>query len=355
MTTFLVQSDINEIVQNMPIGALDQFGGKHILLTGGRGFLGRYFTAVFQYLNEGLLKERPVTLTIMDNLISSGPEGSTMPSIKNMEFLQHDCTKPFPNVGKVDFILHAAGIASPAHYRKYPLETLEVATIGLKNSLELARLNHGCRIAFFSSSEIYGDPDKLNIPTRESYRGNVACLGPRACYDMSKRLGETLVQIYHQQYGVHGTIIRPFNVYGPGMQKSDYRVLPNFGARLMEGLPLQIYGHGDQTRTFCYVTDAIGGFLRVLLDGVPGEPYNIGNPSPEISMKALALEVARAIGRERVEFDVVNYPDTYPADEPNRRCPDISKAAQQLGYAPRVDLRDGLKRFFDWANLAFTD
>lgn len=353
MTSFLLQSDIEEIVANMSIGSLSEFGGKHILLTGGRGFLGRYFTAVFQHLNLKLLKENPVRLTVMDNLISAGPEGAHIPSIEHITFLQHDCIKPLPDIGKVDFILHAAGIASPAHYRKYPLETLEVATTGLKNSLELARRNPGCRIAFFSSSEIYGDPDRLNIPTRESYRGNVACLGPRACYDMSKRLGETLVQIYQQQYGVHGTIIRPFNVYGPGMQKTDYRVLPNFGARLMEGKPLQIYGHGDQTRTFCYVTDAIGGFLRVLMEGVPGEPYNIGNPSPEISMKALAVEVARALGRDKVDFDVVDYPDTYPADEPNRRCPDISKAAQQLGYAPRVSLEDGLKRFFDWARVAF--
>jgi UDP-glucuronate decarboxylase len=353
MSSFLLQSDIEEIVANMSIGSLHKFGGKHILLTGGRGFLGRYFTAVFQHLNSKLLQERPVRLTVMDNLISAGPEGAQIPIIDHISFLEHDCIKPLPDIGKVDFILHAAGIASPAHYRKYPLETLEVATTGLKNSLDLARANPGCRLAFFSSSEIYGDPDKLNIPTRESYRGNVACLGPRACYDMSKRLGETLVQIYHQQYGVHGTIIRPFNVYGPGMQKTDYRVLPNFGARLMEGKSLQIYGHGDQTRTFCYVTDAVGGFLRVLMEGVPGEPYNIGNPSPEISMKALAVEVARALGRDKVDFDIVDYPDTYPADEPNRRCPDISKAAQQLGYAPRVGLEDGLKRFFDWARIAF--
>jgi UDP-glucuronate decarboxylase len=290
----------------------------------------------------------------MDNLISAGPEGSAIPSIEHVTFLNHDCIKPLPDIGPVDFILHAAGIASPAHYRKYPLETLEVATTGLKNSLELAKKNFGCRIAFFSSSEIYGDPDTINVPTRESYRGNVACLGPRACYDMSKRLGETLVQIYHQQYGVHGTIIRPFNIYGPGMQKTDYRVLPNFGARIMEGKPLQIYGSGNQTRTFCYVTDAIGGFLRVLMDGVPGEPYNIGNPSPEISMKDLSVMVGNVLGRP-VEYDIVDYPDTYPADEPNRRCPDISKATQQLGYAPRVRLDDGLKRFFDWAQVAFAE
>jgi len=353
MNSFLLKSDINEIISNLPIGSLNEFAGKHLLLTGGRGFLGRYFTAVFQTLNDTLLSSTPVKLTILDNLISAGPEGQKFISVNNFNFIDHNCINPLPEIGRVDFILHAAGIASPAYYRKYPLETLEVATIGLKNSLEVAKQNHGCKIAFFSSSEIYGDPDKTNIPTRESYRGNVACLGPRACYDMSKRLGETLVQIYQQQYGVHGTIIRPFNVYGPGMQKTDYRVLPNFAARLKEGKPLQIYGKGGQTRTFCYVTDAIGGFLRVLLDGVPGEPYNIGNPSPEISMENLVYEVATALNRSKVDFDIVDYPDTYPSDEPDRRCPDITKAMQQLGYAPRISLQVGLKRFFGWAEETY--
>jgi UDP-glucuronate decarboxylase len=137
------------------------------------------------------------------------------------------------------------------------------------------------------------------------------------------------------------------------MQKTDYRVLPNFASRLFDGKALQIYGRGGQTRTFCYVTDAIGGFLRVLTDGVPGEPYNIGNPSPEVSMIELANSVARAVGLDKVDFDVVEYPDTYPADEPNRRCPDISKATQQLGYAPRIPLEEGLIRFFDWARVAY--
>jgi UDP-glucuronate decarboxylase len=352
---FLLQSDIEEIVSNLPISSLKQFGDKHILLTGGRGFLGRYFTEVFRLLNETLLVSNPVRITIMDNLISAGAEGAKLPKINNFNFIDHNCILPLPDIEDTDFIIHAAGIASPAHYRKYPLETLEVATTGLKNSLELAKKNPRSKLTFFSSSEIYGDPDKNHLPTRESYRGNVACLGPRACYDMSKRLGETLVQIYQQQYGVHGTIIRPFNVYGPGMQKTDYRVLPNFGAKIMENKPLQIYGHGDQTRTFCYVTDAIVGFLRVLTDGVPGEPYNIGNPFPEISMKELANAVARALGKEHIDFDIVDYPDTYPADEPNRRCPDIAKAMQQLGYAPRVNLDDGLKRFFSWAGTAYKE
>lgn len=153
--------------------------------------------------------------------------------------------------------------------------------------------------------------------------------------------------------GVMGTIIRPFNVYGPGMQRTDYRVLPNFAARIADRLPLQLYGKGEQTRTFCYITDAIVGFLRVLLDGVPGEPYNIGNPKPEISMLGLVQKVKEVLTEEQITFQLIEYPDTYPADEPNRRCPDISKAIQQLGYAPTVNLEEGLTRFFSWAKATY--
>ena len=136
------------------------------------------------------------------------------------------------------------------------------------------------------------------------------------------------------------------------MLKTDYRVLPNFGARIKEGKSLQIYGTGNQTRTFCYITDAIRGFLQVLVSGVPGEPYNIGNPSPEISMVDLAYEIGKILGKE-VKFDIVEYPDSYPADEPNRRCPDITKAARQVGYEPSIPLQMGLKRFFDWVEEAY--
>ena len=351
--SFLLKNDITEIVSKLPIGTLGQLKGKHLLLTGGRGFLGRYFTEVFHYLNQHHLSNHPLRVTVFDNLISAGSLGEQIIKYPNFSFSQHNAINPFPEIEPVDYIFYAAGIASPAHYRKYPLETLEVATVGLKNALELARVNQGSRIAFFSSSEIYGDPDSKHIPTQESYRGNVACLGPRACYDMSKRLGETLIQIYHQQYGVMGTIIRPFNVYGPGMQRTDYRVLPNFAARIADNVPLQIYGKGEQTRTFCYITDAIVGFLRVLLDGVPGEPYNIGNPKPEISMIDLVDKVREATNDKSIQYQVIEYPDTYPADEPNRRCPDISKAMQQLGYAPTVHLEDGLRRFFSWTRETY--
>lgn len=347
--SFLLASDIDEIVANLPIGMLRQLAGKHIVITGARGFLGRYLTAVIAYLNEHHLLEKPLRVTGIDNFISSGEEGIKVPKIPHIEFIAADVIQPLvADLGRIDYIFHAAGIASPAHYRKYPLETLEVATTGLKNMLELARANEGCRFSFFSSSEIYGDPDPSNVPTKETYRGNVACLGPRACYDMSKRLGETMVQIYAQQYGVHATIIRPFNVYGPGMQEHDYRVLPNFAARIAQRKDLEVYGDGKQTRTYCYVTDAIGGFLRVLVNGEAGEPYNIGNPSPEISVNDLATTIAKALPSESIHVHRMPHPASYPADEPNRRCPDITKA-RTLGYSPRITLDDGLKRFFGWA------
>lgn len=355
MEDFIVRSDVDEIVESMSPSFRREFSGKRILITGGRGFLGRYFTAVFLRLNNWYDREdlRRCELVVLDNLITAGVAGSvSVPSTREMAFVNHDIIRPFYPERPVDFILHAAGIASPHWYRKYPLETLEVATTGLKNVMDLAQRQPGCKISFFSSSEIYGDPDPSHVPTTEDYRGYVSSLGPRACYDESKRLGETLVRIYHETKGVHGTIIRPFNVYGPGMQRNDYRVLPNFGARIMDGEPLHIYGTGNQTRTFCYVTDAIRGFLQVLVNGKSGEPYNVGNPSPEISMRELAIEVGHVL-RKDVKFETVDYPESYPADEPNRRCPDISKARSHVGYEPTVSLRDGLTRFFNWAEKAY--
>ena len=347
---FLVDSDIDEICAQLgEVG--DAFAGKRVLITGARGFLGRYFTDVLLRLNAKRLKE-PCEIIAIDNLITSGKLGAELPDDPRVAFVQHDIVKPFYPERPVDYVMHCAGIASPFYYRKWPLETLEVATTGLKNMLELAK-GSNARLLFFSSSEIYGDPDPAHVPTAESYNGNVSPLGARACYDESKRLGETLVRVYHTHFGVRGMIVRPFNVYGPGMQKLDYRVLPNFAAKILDGEPVSVYGTGEQTRTFCYVTDAIAGFLRVLVEGESGEPYNIGNPKPEISMLALVKTLESILPELSVKYRVVEHPDTYPADEPQRRCPDITKARLQVGYEPQVDLEDGLKRFFSWAKGAY--
>ncbi len=346
----LLQSDIAEIAAGLGKHA-KEFSGKTVLLCGGRGFLGRYFIETFKLLNERKLK-KPCRLIVADNLITAGKAGAEPVSIPHGRFVEHDIIEPLALRERVDFILQAAGIASPYYYRAYPLETLDVAITGTKNMLELARRQRA-RLLFFSSTEIYGDPDPKHVPTAESYRGNVASLGPRACYDESKRLGETLCYIYHAKFGVSAGMVRPFNVYGPGMQERDYRVLPNFASRIKGDRPLHIYGSGRQTRTFCYVTDAVAGFLRVLLLGGPGEAYNIGNPKPEVSMVDLVKRTEAVLGRP-VKHATVEYPDSYPADEPNRRCPDITKARLQLGYEPRVGLDEGLRRFYDWAFSVYT-
>lgn len=350
MADFLLRTDIAEIADRLGERARG-FAGRSVLLSGGCGFLGRYFVAVFEHLNSHLL-DVPCTVVVLDNFITAGKEGEAFEGSEHIRLARHDATLPFAHDGPIDYVIQAAGIASPYYYRAYPLETLEVATVGTKNLLELAR-DKGARFSFFSSSEIYGDPDPKHVPTPESYRGNVACQGPRACYDESKRLGETLCYVYHEMHGVATNTIRPFNVFGPGMQETDYRVLPNFANRIKGGRALSVYGTGRQTRTFCYVTDAMVGFLLTVLGGVPGEAYNIGNPQPEISMFDLVERIEGVLGR-KIERNVVEYPDSYPADEPNRRCPDIRKARLQLGFEPIVDLDDGLSRFLSWADATYT-
>jgi UDP-glucuronate decarboxylase len=350
MAEFLLDSDVAEICTRLGATAQD-FAGKTVLLTGGRGFLGRYFMAIFAYLNENVL-DKPCRLVALDNLITAGKEGSEIPELPNVTFVAHDVIQPFGWDEPVHYVIHAAGIASPFYYRAYPLETLEVAVRGTRNMLELAERN-GARFTFFSSSEIYGDPDAKHVPTPESYRGNVSAQGPRACYDESKRVGETLCYIFHEKHGTHTNTIRPFNVFGPGMQETDYRVLPNFANRIKAGQPLNVYGSGNQTRTFCYITDAMVGFLLVVLRGVAGEPYNIGNPKPEISMVELVQRIEKVL-KHKVAHNVIEYPDSYPADEPNRRCPDIKKARLQLKFEPAIDLDEGLRRFFTWADKVYT-
>ena len=345
----MLNTDLIEITSRLK-NDVQKFSGKTIILTGGRGFLGRYFVKTFELLNAEILK-KPAKLVVLDNLITAGANGLHDYTLKNTQFINHDVIKPFEFDDEVDYIIHAAGIASPYYYRAYPLETLNVAISGTQNMLNLAKMK-GARFCFFSSSEIYGDPDPKHIPTPESYRGNVTCQGPRACYDESKRIGETLCYVFNTKFGIETNASRPFNVFGPGMLEKDYRVLPNFAARIKEGLPLNVYGNGLQTRTFCYVTDAMVGFFLVILKGAAGEAYNIGNPKPEVSMLEL-IETLKKITKRKIKYNLIEYPDSYPTDEPMRRCPDVRKARLQLKFSPVVELKDGLKRYFDWSESTF--
>jgi len=334
------------LIKNGLLQEINQFEGKVICLTGAMGFVGRYFISFFDFLNKEVLK-KPLKVFAFDNFISSSSDVIDSLSLdkSNIFFEKKDVCKSFNLTSNVDFIIHAAGIASPYYYRKYPLETINVGFNATKNILEIAKKKKS-KVIFFSSSEIYGNPDPKFLPIEESYKGYVSCVGPRACYDESKRIGETLCAAYHEVHSVHANMIRPFNVYGPGMLQNDYRVLPNFAVKFLKKENLKIYGKGNQTRTFCYITDAIIGFLKVLVHGLPGQPYNIGNPKPEISMIDLAKLIKKKIGS--LDFSITDYPDSYPADEPERRCPSIYKAEIQLNYKPEIELVQGLLKFFGW-------
>ena len=351
MSRFFINTDILEIVERLG-NKICLFSGKKILLTGGTGFLGRYFVEVFNLISQNLVGEK-LELVILDNLVSGCDLIDKIGEYKHLKFINHNVIQPFDDGTKYDYIIHAAGIASPFYYKKMPLQTLDVAINGTRNMLNLA-LKNNAKFSFFSSSEIYGDPDPKQIPIKEDYRGNVACQGPRACYDESKRVGETLADIYHNYNKLHTNTIRPFNIYGPGMQENDYRVLPNFARSLKKGLPLQVYGSGKQTRTFCYITDAIIGFLSVILEGKSGEAYNIGNSKPEISILDLAKEI-KTVAADSVNYEIVDYPKTYPGDEPTRRLPDLNKAKNHFNYEPKISLKVGLERFLTWSDLYYLD
>ena len=351
--SFYLSTDLTNIVTRLTEVA-EQLKGKTVVISGSKGFLGRYFIEIFKEINKDSLS--PTKVIGIDNFISSGALGENFNDEIGDWWEFHNIDLASPNVSlefidSADFVIHAAGIASPFYYRAQPLKTLDVAINGSRTMLQIAE-KYKAKYTFFSSSEIYGDPDPNKVPIQENYRGNVSTLGPRACYDESKRLGETLCYIYEKSHGVHTNIIRPFNVYGPGMQSSDYRVMPNFASVIQQNKNLKVYGSGSQTRTFCYIEDAMVGFLLAIVSGLPGEAYNIGNDSPEITMMDLAHLVSKLDGKG-LEVLMTKYPDTYPADEPERRCPDISKATTQLGYMPTVNLEDGIKRFLSWSALNF--
>lgn len=320
--------------------------GKTLLITGGAGFLGNYFIGVLDFLSKNALK-KPCRIISVDNFITgikyNVAEGP------NFKAITHDIKNPIKIDEDIDYIIHAAGIASPKFYRKYIIETIDVGVLGTKNMLELAKDKKAKSMLFFSSSEVYGDPDPQFIPTPETYNGNVSCTGPRSNYDESKRLGETLCVAYHQVHKVPVKSVRPFNIFGPGMRLDDYRVIPNFISHAFQNKPIPVYGAGNNTRTFCYVTDAMNGFFKVLLSEHNGEAFNVGNGNDEINMSALAGMVAEILGSNPKITHTEGPTDAYAKADPRRRCPDLAKIKAKLGYRPKIDLRTGLKRFVQWA------
>jgi dTDP-glucose 4,6-dehydratase len=297
------------------------------VVTGGAGFLGSHLS--------DLLIEKGWEVLCLDNLVTGSEDNvAHLADHPQFQMIRHDVTRPIAVEGPLGAVFHFACPASPVDYLRLPIETLEVGSLGTRNTLELAQAK-GARYLLASTSECYGDPEVS--PQPESYWGHVNPIGPRSVYDEAKRFSEALTMAYHRARGVETRIVRIFNTYGPRMRLNDGRVLPNFVYQALTGRPLTVYGDGRQTRSFCYVSDLIEGIYR-LFESDHHEPVNIGNPR-EMTILEFARMVLKFTGSAaEIQFEPL------PVDDPKRRCPDITKAKRLLGWEPRVPLEEGLER-----------
>ena len=354
----LLDEDLEAICADLA-AEFSEIAGSRLLVTGGGGFLGYYLVQSVLHWNKKRAAGARIDMTVYDNYIRGVPDWlESLRDRPHIELRRIDLIEPLPaDMGHFDYIIHAAGIASPIYYRAKPLQCIDANINGLRNLLDYALAERNASrplrgFLFYSSSEIYGDPVASAIPTPETYRGNVSCTGPRACYDESKRFGETLCVTYAKQEGIPVRIARPFNNYGPGLKITDGRVIPDFAKDLLEGRDIVMLSDGGPKRTFCYATDAVTGYFKVLVRGGVGEPYNIGIDRPEISIAELANLAVKAAAElfgyrgkvvrgRSVEAD-------YLVDNPNRRCPVIDKARQELGFDPKVPIEEGIYRSLIW-------
>ena len=327
-----------------------KFSGKTVLITGCAGFLGFYFMNFFREFGDRLSVKNVIAL---DNFMLGTPDWlEDFKEDKRFIIRKFDIIKDriesIPEAKGANYIIHMASIASPTFYRQYPIETLDANIWGLRNLFDYYVEKKVDGFLFFSSSEIYGDPTPDAIPTQEDYRGFVSCTGPRACYDESKRFGETMCMLFSQKYNMPIAVVRPFNNYGPGMRLGDKRVPADFLKNVVEHKDIIILSNGSPTRTFCYVADSVAGYLKALLHGTY-DYFNIGVETPEITMAQLA-EIYKQAGKEIFGYEgEVKYAQSedkqYLTNNPQRRCPNIEKARRVLDYDPTIRVEEGVRRF----------
>ncbi|HUA63869.1 MAG TPA: UDP-glucuronic acid decarboxylase family protein [Verrucomicrobiae bacterium] len=296
-----------------------------IVVSGAAGFIG-------SHMCDRLLAEGH-SVVGLDNYLTGDPANiAHLRAEPRFDARDQDITQPFSIEGTVDCVVNMASPASPKDYLEHPIETLDVGSIGTRRMLELA-LQKGARFLLTSTSECYGDPQEH--PQTETYWGNVNPIGPRSCYDESKRFAEALTMAYHRRHGLRTTIARIFNTYGPRMKLDDGRVVPAFLDQALRGAPMTVFGDGSQTRSFCYVNDLVDGLYRLLFSG-ERLPVNLGNPR-EMTILEFARHIRQLTGtNSEIVFEAL------PEDDPQQRQPDITKARQVLGWEPKVDLDAGL-------------
>ncbi|HEV3164356.1 MAG TPA: UDP-glucuronic acid decarboxylase family protein [Isosphaeraceae bacterium] len=302
------------------------------VITGGAGFVGSHLCE--RFLAEGH------DVICVDNLLT-GSRRNIVHLMRDprFQFIEHNISEPLQIDGPVDAVLHFASPASPADYLEHPIPTLKVGALGTHNALGLAKAKDA-KFLLASTSEVYGDPDIH--PQREDYWGNVNPIGPRGCYDEAKRFAEAITMAYYRYHAVKTHIVRIFNTYGPRMRLNDGRVLPAFMGQVLRNEPLTVFGKGDQTRSFCYVTDLVDGIYRLLQVDF-AEPVNIGNPS-EITVLELAHEILAMVPDTT---STVVYREL-PQDDPRRRRPDITRAQELLGWSPKIERSEGLRITLDY-------
>ncbi len=351
MKNNIIEEDLNQIHET--IKSKGDWVEATIIITGCAGFLGFYFLNYLVNYGAQLGIKKIIGL---DNFQFGKPKWlnnlennfSSLLTVKSFDISKDDIYQ-LEDISHTRYIIHGASIASPSFYRKYPIETINANVWGLSKLLNFFKGKSTLKgFLFFSSSEIYGDPDLNSIPTHEEYRGNVSCHGPRACYDESKRFGETLCWVYSKQFDMPIIVARPFNNYGPGMRLNDKRLPADFANQVIKKNDLEILSDGTPTRTFCYISDAIIGYFLCLTHGTY-DYFNIGMDKPEITVKNFA-ELFRSSGINIFDYKgTVKYKkslDTdYMTDNPNRRCPSIDKARKILGFNPVIDVKDGIDRY----------
>ena len=332
----VINEGINKIIGNLSDIEV-QWKKQTILITGGAGFLGSWLSEVLVTLGAKVI--------VVDNLFSGMEENiAHLFSKENFTFIKQDVTELTSFDAKVDYIFHLASRASPFEFARFPIQILKANTLGILNILELVKAKNA-KFLYTSTSEVYGNPTPENIPTSESYNGNVNPIGPRSCYDEAKRAGEAFVMAYILEYNLDARIIRIFNTYGPRIRSGSIygRVIPNFVDQCLNNDAITVFGDGTQTRSFLYVIDQIEGLLRAsYLPKTRGEVINIGNEQ-EIQI----ISLARII-KDLTQTDVNISFHPLPIDDPKRRCPDISKARELLNWEPRTNFETGLLNFINW-------
>ena len=347
MISPIIKKDIENIVKRLG-NEVNKLSGKRVLVTGASGLIGSYLVETIAYLNsEKKLSSSCRVLGLQKKDITKKARLGYLLGRPDIQFISYNAADPYSPSSKIDYIIHSAGNSAPAFFLADPLGTIDVNVNGIRWILEYAKKNNIESVLYVSSGEIYGNPTPENIPTPETYNGNVSTMGSRACYTSSKRLAETLCRIYFEKYGVPVKIARPFIVYGPGLDILDRRVMADFMRSGLQGKPIKMLSEGKDTRSYCYVADATVAFFKLLLSSKNGEVFNVASDLEEVSIRYLAELVHKICKVEKpVKVKIKN--EKFIKDAPNRVFPDISKLKKAFEFSPQINIEEGLRRTIEW-------